>query len=684
MSRPTRLLAAGLGLAVITSTVVLVTFRDEERAEQRDPDCTLTAPASAVVAEADRGQQLLVLGDGMRARQLEAGWSAGETGWQVSEKPAPGTVEVHRLFHPSSHDLRHSWVGHEIRSAITDGYVDQGVVFHVSNDRRPGCANTAVYEGVNHDGMHRYGTDRQALLDDGFAPGPGPAFLVRMENPPRQKSVDQGMMPITELPRPNGPATGPADSSTSPSSTTPTAPASASTASSRPTVSAPPSPPARRPLPDATGPHASPVHRQPVERDPGRGRPSAVATAQPRPSAQVPGHDPEQQRPSSSPQPPVKPAPSRPSHEPSADTSRPPAVPAPGPAPQPSRGTEPAPEPSGPVPPAPPARPAPPVPAPSTAPRPAPGPVGLPAALTSGFYLDTGNDVYWAAQRETNPEIKRLYHQVAATPTFTWFDGTTSTDDERLRKLVDRAAASGTAAQLVIYGIPNRDCGLYSSGGQPSAAAYRAWIQRTSQIIGDRKAVVVLEPDAINFCGNDATKAERTALLRFVGETYRANNPQVALYLHAGSGEGGVDNVASAIADSGVETMRGFALNVASHQTTTAQEEFGEALVARLAARGVPNMHYVVDTARNGSGLTPNPGARYASCNNFGATLGRRPTTNTTGAHADAYLWVRPTGGSDGECGKGDPPAGTFFPEITQQVVRNSLERGTVEAIPLP
>ena len=34
--------------------------------------------------------------------------------------------------------------------------------------------------------------------------------------------------------------------------------------------------------------------------------------------------------------------------------------------------------------------------------------------------------------------------------------------------------------------------------------------------------------------------------------------------------------------------------------------------------------------------------------------------TATGGAHADAYLWIKRPGESDGTCDKGDPPAGTF------------------------
>jgi len=63
-------------------------------------------------------------------------------------------------------------------------------------------------------------------------------------------------------------------------------------------------------------------------------------------------------------------------------------------------------------------------------------------------------------------------------------------------------------------------------------------------------------------------------------------------------------------------------------------------------------------TSRNGVGPAPDSGLNW--CNPSGRALGTPPTAATAGAHADAYLWIKRPGESDGTCDKGDPPAGTF------------------------
>ena len=74
--------------------------------------------------------------------------------------------------------------------------------------------------------------------------------------------------------------------------------------------------------------------------------------------------------------------------------------------------------------------------------------------------------------------------------------------------------------------------------------------------------------------------------------------------------------------------------------------------------------HYVIDTSRNGAG--PAPTTALNRCNPSSRALGVAPTTATAGAHADAYLWIKRPGESDGTCDRGDPPAGHF---ITQYAI---------------
>ncbi len=77
----------------------------------------------------------------------------------------------------------------------------------------------------------------------------------------------------------------------------------------------------------------------------------------------------------------------------------------------------------------------------------------------------------------------------------------------------------------------------------------------------------------------------------------------------------------------------------------------------------------MIDTSRNGAG--PAGGELYW-CNPTGRALGTPPTTATAGAHADAYLWIKRPGESDGSCGRGEPQAGTFVSQYAIDLARNA------------
>jgi endoglucanase len=100
--------------------------------------------------------------------------------------------------------------------------------------------------------------------------------------------------------------------------------------------------------------------------------------------------------------------------------------------------------------------------------------------------------------------------------------------------------------------------------------------------------------------------------------------------------------------------------------------------------------HFVVDTSRNGAGPWAAPaGVNWPDaqvwCNPPDRGLGLRPTTNTGDALADAFLWVKTPGQSDGQCDRGtgtgldparnntaDPAAGAWFPAQAIELVQNA------------
>ncbi|MFJ5120612.1 glycoside hydrolase family 6 protein [Kitasatospora sp. NPDC088548] len=223
-----------------------------------------------------------------------------------------------------------------------------------------------------------------------------------------------------------------------------------------------------------------------------------------------------------------------------------------------------------------------------------------------------------------------------------------------------RAAAADRTPVFVAYNIPHRDCGLYSAGGAADAAAYRAWITGLAEALGDRKAWVVLEPDAIahtlDTCGGGArseVSAERYGLLAFAVQELK-KRPQVRVYLDAGNPGWAQDPsaMAEALRKSGIGVADGFAVNVSNFYDTGRNVAYGGGLSAALG--GKP---FVIDTSRNGNG----PLSGEAWCNPPGRALGEPPTNNTGRPGVDAYLWIKNPGESDGECGRGEPRAGEFW-----------------------
>jgi endoglucanase len=124
------------------------------------------------------------------------------------------------------------------------------------------------------------------------------------------------------------------------------------------------------------------------------------------------------------------------------------------------------------------------------------------------------------------------------------------------------------------------------------------------------------------------------------------------------------DELAAGLNEVGVDRARGFSLNTANFFTT---EEIGYGEAVSTLTNGA---NYVIDTSRNGAGPAPDDPLYW--CNPSGRALGVPPTTETAGTHADAYLWIKRPGESDGTCGRGEPSAGRFIDQYAIDLARNA------------
>jgi endoglucanase len=221
---------------------------------------------------------------------------------------------------------------------------------------------------------------------------------------------------------------------------------------------------------------------------------------------------------------------------------------------------------------------------------------------------------------------------------------------------VGAASAAGRIPIMVVYNIPNRDCGGASGGGAPSHAAYRAWIDEVAAGLAGRPAHIVLEPDVLPLmtnCQSAAQQADTRASMAYAGKRLKAGSAQAKVYFDIGHsawlspGEAAARLRAADISAS----ADGISTNVSNYRSTSDEVSFAKAV---LASVGDQRLHAVVDTSRNGNGPV---GSEW--CDPAGRKVGTPSTTQTGDGQIDAFLWVKLPGESDGCIA----PAGQFVPQ---------------------
>ncbi len=272
------------------------------------------------------------------------------------------------------------------------------------------------------------------------------------------------------------------------------------------------------------------------------------------------------------------------------------------------------------------------------------------------FYVNpNSNAKNQAAQwKDSRPTDAAFMQKIASEPDAKWIGNWNGDVYNDVKNYVSQATVSGATPVMIAYNIPGRDCGSYSAGGATNAANYETWITNFANGIGNKKAVVILEPDALAgiTCLDQAGQASRIKLLKDAVTTFKSKG-NVAVYLDAGNSNWvSADEMAPRLKSAGIDQADGFALNVSNYYTTTDNVAFGTRLSALVGGK-----HFVVDTSRNGQGSL---GSEW--CNPAGRGLGHPATTNTGNPLVDAFMWLKNPGESDGTC-NGGPSAGVWWPD---------------------
>ncbi|KAH8834619.1 glycoside hydrolase family 6 protein [Flagelloscypha sp. PMI_526] len=293
-----------------------------------------------------------------------------------------------------------------------------------------------------------------------------------------------------------------------------------------------------------------------------------------------------------------------------------------------------------------------------------------------------GDYVRTAAQNMTDKSLAEAALRIAKVGTFLWLDTIYSVGT--LQGYIDGIGCNEIFG-IVIHNLPGKSCGATTSPGELTPgqiSVYKqSYIDPIVKIIKANPNVAfaaIIEPDSlVNLVtNNNLPNCINNAAGYREGVQYALsslNLPNVVTYLDAGHGGvlgwdanivPGATELARAYKNAGSPAnFRGISTNVAGwnawikvpgefentsdgiYDKCQDEQRYVTIFGAALASAGMPN-HAIIDTSRNAV-----QGLRLAWgdwCNINGAGFGMRPTSNTGESLADAFVWVKPGGESDG------------------------------------
>lgn len=287
------------------------------------------------------------------------------------------------------------------------------------------------------------------------------------------------------------------------------------------------------------------------------------------------------------------------------------------------------------------------------------------------FYVDPNARATIEANklRFTDEASADLLLTIGREPQAHWLTGDEVDLGNEVQTVIAQAQSLNATPLFVAYNIPKRDCMSHSGGGAIDASSYLEWIQTITANIGDTVAIVILEPDALSLstCLTFDEQEERYDLIKTALQLLKSQSKAI-VYVDAGHSNwipsfdmvNRLNRVDIHIAD-------GFSLNVANYYMTEDIIKYGEGL-----SRQLNDIHFVIDSSRNGLGPNTDPNQNMEWCNSPGRALGKSPTAETSHPLIDAYLWIKNPGESDGDCRPGEPIAGEWFQEMALELALNA------------
>lgn len=276
----------------------------------------------------------------------------------------------------------------------------------------------------------------------------------------------------------------------------------------------------------------------------------------------------------------------------------------------------------------------------------------------------------WAAYQAATGTDKDLLGKIALRPRVFWFASKTQKTNATLtvRQRIEQFQNGdpNAYAQLALFGLyPTGESHRTDPIPLAQQRTYRRWIDQIAVGIGDRKVIMILEPDLAVAWGG-WRPAVRFGLTAYAAKKLGAL-PNTKIYLDGSDADWlKPAKAVRMLLKAGVKYVDGIALGATHYSSTAGNIRYGAGLVQRLTAAGVPGKTVVIDTADNARPFTPqefyarfpkgwigNANLCRTKTEQKCVTLGIPPTTDVASTrwglsttdralaarYVDAYLW---------------------------------------------
>ncbi|GAB9474601.1 hypothetical protein Gpo141_00011721 [Globisporangium polare] len=325
--------------------------------------------------------------------------------------------------------------------------------------------------------------------------------------------------------------------------------------------------------------------------------------------------------------------------------------------------------------------------------------------VQAGEQLCSLPPITYAGAKAAHPESAFALEELESHGIATWYSDREENGDyvATARELVAHCPESSRLS-VVVYGLPNKDCEAgYSTAGSRvhSAADYEQFIGTLAGIIGQRKVLFVLEPDAVGLLVQSggsgcAAKSGYKENLKTAIRILTSANPSADVYLDVGYWTLGDSDSTWKVTDvvrelGAAGRVKGITLNTSNYRSNS---ELAGLCGNFQRAAGYNGMNCIIDTSRNYRALSTSEW-----CNVKTAGIGKVPTSDTGFSNIDYFVWIKPPGDSDGTCSDGShtweamqgPDAGVFFQEsfevlwnqgsLVQELGLSKVD-GTIRSVP--